>query len=548
MKDTSLRTFFPFFEQSQNSSIIYFDNAATTHKPQCVIDAIQDFYLHKNANVHRSSFSLASNTTNEFEQARRNISTFLNASCAEQIVFTKGATESINLVAKALADADIEEGGRILLSATEHHANLVPWQQLAQKKKLFLDIIPVDKKGIWDVAKGLTLLNEKTCVVALGMVSNALGSIQPIEAFLKKAKLMGALTLVDAAQAVAHMTIDVNALDCDFLAFSSHKMYGPTGVGVLYGKKAALEKLPIFLSGGEMIEKVSFKDASFQIAPFKFEAGTPNIEGVFGLNAAINFICEHRQLITDHEARLIAHLRQKVTQFEDLVVYGDTNKSISTLSFRVDGYHSQDIAILLNEQNIALRVGHHCVMPLMDSLGISGTLRISLACYNTIEEIDFFVNALENVLAQIQSSELSNQAVVKQNTKHAPNSIAETLLAARGWDAVYRQIMLAGKQLQRLDASLKTPQNEVFGCESQVWLKATLHSNQTMSFEADATGKIVRGLLAILIEPIQNQPKIFIAQFDFKKYIEHLSLSQHLSDSRGNGIMAVVKTIHSLAQ
>ncbi|MDC0603253.1 aminotransferase class V-fold PLP-dependent enzyme, partial [Aliiglaciecola sp.] len=441
MKEHSLRAQFPFFQHGNNQQTIYFDSAATTQKPQCVIDTIIDFYTYKNTNVHRASHSLAQRTTNEFEQARTYVKDFIGATHSAEIIFTKGATESINLVAKALADTDIPNGKRILISATEHHANLVPWQQLARQKQLEIDVIPVDSAGNWLIEEGLSLLTEATCIVALGMVSNALGTINPIKIFLDKANSVNALTLVDAAQGIAHLAIDVQRLNCDFLVFSGHKAYASTGIGVLYGKKAKLEVLPVFLTGGEMIQKVDYQTASFQAAPFKFEAGTPNVEGVLTLKQALEFINTHRKQIDHHERQLTSYLLAKLALVKGIVVYGQGER-ISTVSFSVNGYNSHDLGTLLNEQGVAMRVGHHCAMPLMKTLGVAGTLRISLACYNEKYEIDKAMVALQvaiNKIAPDNSPIEHDEKVNQQNTENMP--LAEAVQSAKGWDSVYRQIM-----------------------------------------------------------------------------------------------------------
>ncbi|MFA3792075.1 aminotransferase class V-fold PLP-dependent enzyme [Aliiglaciecola sp. SL4] len=561
MKDTSLRHLFPFFKQTENADLIYFDNAATTQKPQKVLANIHDYYLVKNANVHRSSFSLANQTTAEFEDARVYVQKFIGAKHKDQIVFTKGATESINLVAKSLAEMDFPAGGRILLSATEHHANIVPWQVLANKKNLQIDVIPVNEFGVWDQQKGLALLTDKTCIVSLALVSNALGSIQPVEPFLNKARALNIISLIDAAQAVAHLPIDVNKLDCDFLVFSGHKAFAPTGTGVLYGKLTALQKLPVFLTGGEMVKSVDFDSATYQSSPLKFEAGTPHIEGILALKEALQFIDSHRSQIIQHEMALITYLSAKMQSIPAVILYGDQDNRIATVSFTVKGQDSQDIGILLGEQGIALRVGHHCAMPLMKRLNLSGTIRVSLSCYNTFEEIDFFIARLNEAIGQLQHSESAKADIQdKDNSGNTPASVnpaqgeskqnpmlADSIKSARGWDQVFRQIMLAGKSLNRLAESEKTADSEVFGCESQVWLRCQISPSKQLTFEVDASSKIVRGLLAIVLEPIQNQRAEFVSAFDYKLYMSDIQLDRHLSESRGNGLAAVIEKIQHYA-
>ncbi|GAB2683463.1 aminotransferase class V-fold PLP-dependent enzyme [Aliiglaciecola aliphaticivorans] len=562
MKDTSLRHLFPFFQHANNAELIYFDNAATTQKPQSVLANIHDYYVFKNANVHRSSFALANQTTADFEDARAYVQQFIGAQQKEQIVFTKGATESINLVAKSLAEIDFPAGGRILLSATEHHANIVPWQVLADKKNLQIDVIPIDQSGVWDLEKGLALLTEKTCIVALALVSNALGSIQPIEPFLVKAKALNAISLIDAAQAVAHLCIDVTKLDCDFLVFSGHKAFAPTGTGVLYGKQKALEKLPVFLTGGEMVKTVDFHSTTYQPSPLKFEAGTPHIEGILALKEALAFIDNHRSQIIQHETALIDYLLTQIKTIPEVSVYGDLENRIATLSFTVTGQDSQDIGILLAEKGIGLRVGHHCAMPMMKALNILGTIRVSLSCYNTFAEIEFFIAQLKAAIHQLQQPDATH--VNHQDNSRKTNigsesrpilsdakqaiPLTDSIKSARGWDQVFRQIMLAGKTLARLAETKKTPDSEVFGCESQVWLVCQTSPSNRLIFEVDASSKIVRGLLAIILEPIQNQTAEFVLAFDYKLYLSEIQLDRHLSESRGNGLAAVIEKIQDYAK
>lgn len=548
MKDTSLRALFPFFQHPANKRLVYFDSAATTQKPQSVIDAIVDFYSCKNTNVHRASHHLARQTTNEFERAREYVQSFIGASHSSEVVFTKGATESINLVAKSLAETDFNVDDRLLISATEHHANLVPWQQLAKAKKLKIDVIPVDSLGNWQVAEGLALMTPKTRVVALGMVSNALGTINPIDVFLAKAKELNIVSVIDAAQAIAHMAINVKQLDCDFLVFSGHKAYSSTGLGVLYGKQTRLDALPVFLTGGEMIKHVDYHTASFQSSPFKFEAGTPNIEGVLTLQHALQFIASNRQQIHTHEAKLTDYLVERLSLIKGITIYGNRQR-IATASFIVKGYDSHDLGTLMNEQGIAVRVGHHCAMPLMKTLGVNGTLRISMACYNQIDEIDRAIDALQfamKKLAPPEQDENSEQPATQPSINESYCPLATKVKSAKGWDSVYREIMLAGKTLARLSDSDKTEKTEVFGCESQVWLVGQADEHQNWLFAADATGKIVRGLIAIMLEPAQNQKAQFILKFDFHEYLNELGLSKHISESRGNGLASVAGAIKAM--
>lgn len=540
-----IRKQFPIFDDDKTGpDWVYFDSAATSQKPKQVIDTITHFYQAENANVHRASHTLATQTTGRFEQARVSVQHFINARSEKEIVWTKGATEAINLVANGLGKGWFSAGDRIVLSATEHHGNLVPWLALAKEQKLIVDVIPIDTDGVLDIEAGLALLEDKTALLALGHVSNALGNINPVDVLIAKAKEQGALTLLDGAQASAHLSIDVQKLDCDFYVFSGHKMFAPTGIGVLYGKFEALKKLPVYQLGGEMIERVSFDNVTYQAPPFKFEAGTPNIEGVLGLASAIDFIQSHRLDIEQAERNLYQYLIDKLSAVPGIRLLGDTKQTVATQSFIIEGINNQDLGLLLNEQNIAVRVGHHCAMPLMQALGIDGTIRVSLACYNQTQEIDRFVEALLTSIARLSDPETACRPVGKIKLKTPINGgLGDKLKATKGWQEVYRQIMLAGKAIQPLADEQKTADNEVFGCESQVWLKISV-SNNCLSVQFYSPSKIVRGLLAILLEPIQQVSLQSVLAFDGLAYLKELGLDKHLSQSRGNGLKAVLDVVH----
>lgn len=517
-----------------------------------MLEAIQSYYLNQNANVHRASYELASQTTTQFENARVTVQKFINAKIPNEIVWTKGATESINMVAKCLegflpVSNPNTPKGRIVISATEHHANIVPWQQLAKKHNYQIDVIPINEAGIWDLQAALELVTKNTEVVALGLVSNALGNINPIEKIIKKAKAFGAITLVDGAQAVSHFPVDVQALNCDFFVFSGHKAFAPTGVGVLYGRESLLNALPVYLTGGEMVETVDYCDSTFQSLPFKYEAGTPNIEGVIALGEAINFIEIYRQDIQAHEANLNAHLRSALRRVANIQILGDQINNVATVSFFIRGINSQDLGLFLGENNIAVRVGHHCAMPLMKSLGIDGTIRVSLSCYNTIEEIERFENALKSAIGRLGES---NQDDVVEPDNVLPSDqykLGNAVSKATGWDGKYREIMLAGKQLAGLTAELKNDSNLITGCESDLWLGCRVLPDNRLYLYADSPSKVIRGLIALLIEPVQGQKTTYILNFDFKAYLADIGLQKHLSESRGNGLTQAVKKIRQYA-
>ena len=394
-----VRRQFPALAQKVNGKdLIYFDNAASTLKAKPVIDALDQHYQKDTANVHRGLHFLSEKGTRQFEETREAVHKFIGSEHSHEIIFTKGTTESINLVAQCFGDAFLKEGDEILLSTLEHHSNIVPWQIIAQKKGAIVKEIPINEKGEILLEKYKELLSNKTKIVSVSHTSNALGTINPVEEMIPMAHKVGAIFMVDAAQAVAHNSLNVKELNCDFLAFSSHKIFGPTGVGVLYGKEELLNKMPPYQGGGEMIDKVSFKNTTFNELPFKFEAGTPHIAGVIALKSALNYVQEiGLENISNYEQELLAYATEKLQEIEGLKIFGTSKRKACVLSFVMEGIHPQDIGSLLDKQGIAIRTGHHCTQPLMEFLNIPGTARASLCFYNTKEEVDAFINGLHKV-------------------------------------------------------------------------------------------------------------------------------------------------------
>ncbi len=390
--------YFPVSTQRINDQpLIYLDSAATTQKPQVVIDVMTDYLVNPVANVHRAHYDLAVSHTHAFEEARRGVAQWMNAAHAHEIIWTSGTTESINRVSQTLGDDFLQKGDEILITAVEHHANLVPWQQLAKRYAATLVIAPVTADLELDLQGFQRLLSQKTRIVAMAHVSNVTGKINPIAQMIQMAKQVGALTLVDGAQAVAHLPIDVQALGCDFYAFSGHKMYGPTGIGVLYGQTKRLQQLDPWLYGGEMIEKVTYTQTHFAQLPFKLEAGTPNIEGVIGLHAAVKFLqnLDHRQCWL-YEQQLTNTLLTQLKQVPGVNIFGSLDNRIGVVSFVLENIHAFDISTLLDMQGIAVRIGTHCAMPFVHSLGVSETIRVSLGLHNTLEDIHRLIAALQD--------------------------------------------------------------------------------------------------------------------------------------------------------
>lgn len=394
----ALRAEFPILSrQVDGHPLVYLDNAATTQKPQCVIDALVDYYQSCNANVHRGAHQLADEATRRFEAARETVAQFLHAAQAREIIWTRGTTESLNIVANGMAQR-LQAGDEVVVTEMEHHANLVPWQQACKRSGAILRIAPINERGELCLERFAALLGERTRLVAFPHVSNALGTINPVQQLCRMARDAGALSVVDGAQGVAHGTVDVQALGCDFYAFSAHKLFGPTGIGVLWGREALLEEWPVWCTGGEMIAEVSYQDARWNELPYRFEAGTPNIAGAIGTAAAINwFAALDMNAVRAHEASLLSYASEQVSAVEGLKIIGTAADKIAVISFVMDAGHPGDIGFLLDRQGVAIRTGHHCAEPLMARLGVPGTARASFSIYNTPGEVDRLVAALHKV-------------------------------------------------------------------------------------------------------------------------------------------------------
>ncbi|MEM8561669.1 MAG: cysteine desulfurase [Pseudomonadota bacterium] len=384
-----IRKDFPILDQQVNGHpLTYLDNAATTQKPECVIEAIADFYRHDNANVHRGVHTLSDRSTQAFENARKTVSTFLGSPRPEQIIWTSNTTAAINMVAYSWGRSHLTKGDKVLVPWLEHHSNIVPWQLVAAEKGAQVVPIPVTDRGEIELDALDALLDERVKMIAVNHVSNALGTVNPIEQIIKRARTVGALVLLDGAQSVAHWPIDVTAIGCDFFVMSAHKLFGPTGVGVLWGREALLDAMPPFLGGGEMIERVSFPDTTFNTVPFKFEAGTPNMAGAVGLAAAINYVSAlDRVAVQKHEAALLQLSWDMARDVDGLKRVGTAEHTVGVFSFLLEGSHPSDVGMILDQQGIAVRTGHHCAQPLMDRLGIPGTVRASYSIYNTQADV-----------------------------------------------------------------------------------------------------------------------------------------------------------------
>ena len=396
-----VRADFPILSREvYGKPLVYLDNAATTQKPLCVLDAMRDEYLNVNANVHRGVHYLSQQATDLHEAARETVRSFINARKTEEVIFTRGTTEAINLVAQTFCQSQMKEGDEVLVSDMEHHSNIVPWQLQAQQRGIVVKHLPITDEGRLVSRDSIaTYLTERTKLVSIAHVSNVLGTVNPIKELVELAHERGIPVLVDAAQSAPHMKLDVQALDCDFLAFSGHKMYGPTGIGVLYGKEEWLDRLPPYQGGGEMIDRVSWEQTTFERLPFKFEAGTPDYVATHGLATAIKYLCSvGLDSVEAHETELTRYCMEQLQTIEGLTIYGPQEPHDAVVSFNVGDIHHLDIGTLLDRLGIAVRTGHHCAQPLMTRLGIQGTVRASFALYNTKEEVDALVAGLRRVV------------------------------------------------------------------------------------------------------------------------------------------------------
>ncbi len=395
----SIRQDFPILNEVINGKqLVYFDNAATTQKPRLVLDALTGYYEHYNANIHRGIHHLAEKATFAFEESRRRLQRFINAPLVEEVIFTYGTTDSINLVSQSYGRKFLGEGDEIIISTMEHHSNIVPWQMLCEEKGCVLRVIPINDDGELLMEEYEKMLSERTKFVSVVHVSNALGTINPVKEIIEKAHAVGAKVLLDGAQASSHLVLDVQDLDCDFYSLSLHKIYGPTGMGILYGKKELLDAMPPYRGGGEMIKEVTFAKTTYNELPYKFEAGTPNIADVVAAKFALDYVdILGKENIADHENDLLKYATESLREIDGLRIIGNAKEKVSVVSFVMEGIHHQDIGVILDQLGIAVRTGHHCTQPLMNRFGITGTTRASFAVYNTIEEVDLLINGLHKV-------------------------------------------------------------------------------------------------------------------------------------------------------
>ena len=399
-----IRNSFPVLDQQvYGKPLVYLDNAATTQKPLCVIERERDYYLHENCNIHRGVHYLSQKATEAYEHARQTVADFIHAKESKEIVFTRGTTESLNLLATSFEHLLINEGDKVMVTAMEHHSNLVPWQQMVQRHHGKLLVVPMDDKGVLDLEQYEKLLKEGPKVVSIAHISNVLGTINPVKQMVAMAHQYGIPVVIDGAQSIAHHPIDVQDLDCDFFVFSGHKMYAPMGIGGLYGKAEWLEKLPPYQFGGEMVDTVSFEKTTFNVLPFKFEAGTPNVGAALGLETAVQFLQSmDREEVERYEAQLLQAAIQQLSEIEGIRFIGEAEHRNGLVSFIIEGVHPYDLGTIIDKMGVAVRTGHHCAEPVMTRFGIPGTVRASFALYNTMEEVEIFVKAVKKAAMMLR--------------------------------------------------------------------------------------------------------------------------------------------------
>jgi cysteine desulfurase/selenocysteine lyase len=558
-----VREDFPILRQKVHGKpLVYLDNAATAQKPQAVLDTLRRFYAVENANVHRGVHLLSQRATEAFESARDKVRRFLGAAEAREIIFVRGATEGINLVAQSWGRANVRAGDEVLISAMEHHSNIVPWQILCEQTGAVLRVVPMNDQGELLLDEYERLLGPRTKLVAVVHVSNSLGTINPVRQMIELAHARGVPVLLDGAQAVPHMRVDVQELDCDFFVFSGHKVYGPTGIGALYGKAALLEAMPPWQGGGDMIKSVTFAKTTYADLPSKFEAGTPHIAGAIGLASAIDYVqALGLERIAAHEAMLLRYATEKLRQVSGVRLLGTAAHKAGVLSFVVDDppVSSLDVGTKLDLEGIAVRTGHHCCQPVMDRFGVPGTARASFALYNTTAEVDLLVAAVERIVVEAGQRERPAVAVAgpeaawpgatAPSPEAAADEIAEVFEFLEDWPDRYQYLIEMGEKLPPLPAEFRTEAHRVRGCQSTVHMAARKRPGtaDVVEFLADSDADLVRGLIGLLEQVFSGQRASAIRAFDVEGFFARLGLDQHLTLGRRNGLAAMVQRIRDFA-
>ena len=565
-----IRAEFPILStKSHDKPLVYLDNGATTQKPRQVIEALDRYYKTQNANIHRGVYELSQAATTLYEQARLTVRKFINAAHSEEIIFTRGTTEGINLVAHSWGRVFLKDGDEVVVSAMEHHSNIVPWQIACEMTGAKLRVIPINDAGELMMEEYARILaGGRVKLVAVNHVSNSLGTINPVKEMAALAHHFGAKMLVDGAQWVAHSATDVRDLDCDFYAFSGHKLFGPTGTGVLYGKRELLEKMPPYMGGGDMIKSVTFEKTEYAELPNKFEAGTPHIAGAVGLAAAIEFVLSIGfDTFAPHEAELLRYATQKVSQVPGLRIIGTAQRKAGVISFVMEDppISALDLGLGLDAEGVAVRTGHHCCQPVMDRFGIPATTRLSLAMYNTREDVDAAVAALMKIRKTAAAAPATSQAkgdaspvdittlkfpaAVAESPQAAADDLAELFEALGDRDERNMYILELGEKLLPTPGNFKNERTRVHGCMSRVHLfgRKRPGTDDTLEFLADSDAHIVRGLIGVLQRLFSGQPAREILAFDVEGFFHRIGLEQFITVQRRNGLAGMVQRIKALA-
>jgi len=560
-----IRDDFPILRQTAHGKpLVYLDNAATTQKPRAVIDRLVRYYETENANIHRGVYELSQRATAAYELAREKVARFLNAPQSPEVIFTRGSTEGINLVASSFGRAFLKAGDEIILSAMEHHSNIVPWQLAAEQSGAKIRVIPMNDAGELSLDEFERLLNPRTKIVSVVHVSNSLGSVNDVKRISELAHRVGAKVLVDGAQWAAHHPTDVQKFGCDFYVFSGHKLFGPTGIGALWGRSELLEQMPPYHGGGDMIESVTFEKTTYAALPNKFEAGTPDIAGAIGLGAAIDYLQSIGfESFETHEAALLDHATKLLKEIPGVRLIGTARKRGGVVSFVIEEpfIASLDVGNRLDHQGIAVRTGHHCCQPVMERMGVPATVRASVALYNTIDEVEFFAGAVRKIVEDERAKKPKQLAVAPSRSALAfpepaaasPRAAAEELAdlfdALEDWTDRYQYIISLGEKLQFMPPELKTDANRVRGCMSTVHLFARRKpgTEDGVDFLADSDAEIVRGLIAILEKVFAGQSAQEVLAFDIEGFFKRLGLEDNLSMGRRNGLASMIQRIRAYA-
>lgn len=556
LRDDALRANFPaLHQQVHGKPLVYLDSAASSLKPQCVVDCLAHYYAHEHSNVHRGVHYLSQRATDRYESARKSVARFIGAESEKNIVFTRGTTEAINLVASTYGRKYIQPGDEILTTVMEHHSNLVPWQLLAKECDAQLRVLDVSLAGTISVDAFVRQMNNRTRLIALGHVSNSLGTLHPVEDIIAEAHKRNIVVLLDGAQGLPHLPLDMQALDCDFYCASSHKAYGPTGVGFLYGKEELLEDLPPWHGGGDMIEEVHRTSSTWAEVPHKFEAGTPNIAGVIGMAAAIDYLEGiGMDILRKKEEALLDYTHAELQSVSGLMIVGTASQKVGAVSFLLEEHHPYDVGHALDQAGIAVRTGHHCTMPLMKYFGIPGTVRASLGAYNTKEDIDILVARLNEIVAEHSRKNLASTTTDQVDSPSSTEESIETRKAAlledlelfEDADDRREYLIELGENLKAIDNSLKIEANRIHGCLAMVWLHSTVRGGR-IYFEADSDALITRGMIALLVRLMDGQAPQTILQTDLFALVNDIGLPSLITARRKNGLNRMIERIQKEA-